>query len=70
MPIYKYECDDCNTVFEELHLEEPIPEIVPCKNCKSENTHKVITPSSFHLKGTGWYQTDFAGNSKSKKPSN
>jgi putative FmdB family regulatory protein len=36
---------------------------VKCKHC-SGKLHKLISHSSFHLKGTGWYVTDYANKSR------
>jgi putative FmdB family regulatory protein len=35
-----------------------------CSHC-SGKLHRLISQSSFHLKGSGWYVTDYARNSKS-----
>jgi putative FmdB family regulatory protein len=63
MPIYEYECTKCGAteeVFQKLS-EKPLRK---CRHC-SGNLHKLISHSSFHLKGTGWYVTDYANKSGS-----
>jgi putative FmdB family regulatory protein len=35
--------------------------LTTCKHC-SGTLHKIISQSSFHLKGSGWYVTDYANN--------
>jgi putative FmdB family regulatory protein len=35
------------------------PPLTKCEQCKGK-VHKLISQSSFHLKGTGWYVTDYA----------
>lgn len=67
MPIYEFSCSDCNSVFEILILpkdEEP----EKCEKCGSE-IKRLISTSSFHLKGSGWYATDYKdGNDSSSNP--
>lgn len=62
MPIYEYECAKCGEVFEILQKFSDKP-LVKCKRC-SGKLHKLISHSSFHLKGTGWYVTDYANKSR------
>jgi len=59
MPIYEYKCEKCNNEFELFRniSDEGTP---PCKFCDGP-VRKLISQSSFHLKGTGWYVTDYAG---------
>jgi putative FmdB family regulatory protein len=59
MPIYEYECTKCGAVEEAIQNFSDKP-LTTCKNC-SGHLHKLISQSSFHLKGTGWYVTDYAG---------
>ena len=63
MPIYEYRCDKCGQEFELFRsiTDNGTPS---CKSCGGP-VKKLISRSSFHLKGTGWYVTDYAG----KKPS-
>jgi putative FmdB family regulatory protein len=58
MPIYEYECSTCNRVHEIIQKfsDEPLKN---CPLCGGE-VRKLISPSSFILKGTGWYVTDYA----------
>lgn len=60
MPIYEYKCNACQQNFDKLQRmnDETIPE---CKDCNSaEDVVRLIsTSTSFQLKGTGWYETDF-----------
>jgi putative FmdB family regulatory protein len=59
MPIYEYECTQCGAVEEAIQNFSDKP-LTDCKGC-SGHLHKLISQSSFHLKGTGWYVTDYAG---------
>lgn len=67
MPIYEYQCDQCGKVEEVLQKinEKPLKR---CTHC-SGKLHKLISHSAFHLKGTGWYVTDYAGKSQNSKDS-
>jgi putative FmdB family regulatory protein len=68
MPIYEYECPKCGRIDEVLQKFSDKP-LGRCKHC-SGKLHKLISHSSFHLKGTGWYVTDYANKSQSSaKPS-
>jgi putative FmdB family regulatory protein len=62
MPIYEYECEKCGNIEEAFQKFSDKP-LVRCKHC-SGKLHKLISHSSFHLKGTGWYVTDYASKSK------
>ncbi|QTA92778.1 FmdB family zinc ribbon protein [Desulfonema magnum] len=59
MPIYEYECTECGRIEEVIQKFSDMP-LTTCKHC-SGRLHKLISQSSFHLKGTGWYVTDYAG---------
>jgi putative FmdB family regulatory protein len=63
MPIYEYKCRKCGKQFEAFQGIAD-PELKSCKFCKGK-VHKMVSLSSFSLKGTGWYATDYKG----KKPS-
>ena len=63
MPIYEYECTRCGSQQEVIQKFSDKP-IVKCSRC-SGKLQKLISQSSFHLKGSGWYVTDYGG----KKPS-
>ena len=62
MPIYEYECTKCGEI-EEIFQKFSDKPLVKCKHC-SGKLHKLISHSSFHLKGTGWYVTDYANKSR------
>jgi len=59
MPIYEYECCACGEVHEVLQKisDKPIRE---CPDCGGK-VNKLMSMNSFHLKGSGWYVTDYAG---------
>jgi len=57
MPIYEYQWQKCGT-FEitQRITEKPLNK---CPTCKGR-VKKLISNTSFQLKGTGWYVTDYA----------
>lgn len=59
MPIYEYECLKCNKIFEELQSFSD-KDVTKCPHCKKAKVKKLISLSSFQLKGDGWYSTDYA----------
>jgi len=63
MPIYEYECAKCGHIHEIMQKMSDKP-LAKCPNC-SGKLHKLISQSSFHLKGSGWYVTDYANKSNS-----
>jgi putative FmdB family regulatory protein len=60
MPIYEYACKKCGS-FEVMQRisEEPLKK---CPTCGAR-VSKLISRSAFHLKGSGWYTTDYARSS-------
>jgi putative FmdB family regulatory protein len=64
MPVYEYECSSCGQIQEAFQKVSDKP-LTKCRHC-SGNIHKIISHSTFHLKGSGWYVTDYAGKSGSK----
>ena len=62
MPLYEYECNDCEHRFERIQkFSDPL--VSTCPVCGGE-VRKLISSSAIQFKGTGWYVTDYA-----KKPS-
>ena len=58
MPIYEYACPKCG----EFEVTQRITDdpLKKCPTCKSTKIKKLISSTSFQLKGTGWYVTDYA----------
>ena len=64
MPIYEYQCQDCDEVVEVLQKIADAPAI-DCPSCGKPSLKKKISAAAFRLKGSGWYETDFkTGNKK------
>ena len=58
MPIYEYRCDGCS---EQLETMQGINDAVltTCPACGQEQLRRLISSTSFVLKGSGWYQSDY-----------
>ena len=66
MPIYEYHCDGCGGGFEVIQRITADP-VQSCELCGEGPVHKLISQSTFILKGSGWYVTDYGrGNGKGK----
>jgi len=65
MPIYEYECNKCGCRTE-VWQRISDPDVTKCEHCKGK-MRKLISQSSFHLKGTGWYVTDYKSSKGSDK---
>jgi putative FmdB family regulatory protein len=59
MPIYEYQCAACGQVVERWQKVAD-PPLKECPVCGG-SLHKIISSCAFHLKGSGWYVTDYAG---------
>jgi putative FmdB family regulatory protein len=58
MPIYEYQCQACGYNFEEIQKVNDKPLCV-CPQCKKSKVKRLISAANFHLKGGGWYKTDY-----------
>lgn len=59
MPIYEYKCRKCGKEFELFQrMSDPVAK--SCKFCQGP-VEKLMSLTSFHLKGSGWYVTDYGG---------
>ena len=77
MPIYEYGCGKCGGTFEEFQSLNA-PPVTRCSLCGSKKVRRLVSNTSFILKGSGWYVTDYSkksadasgdgkGNGKGKK---
>ena len=64
MPIYEYQCPHCGYQFEQLQKisDEPIR---VCPNCEQTHVRKLVSQTSFVLKGGGWYKDHYGLKGKS-----
>ena len=58
MPLYEYECEAAGHRFEVIQKFSDAP-VEKCRVCGAP-VHKLQSAPAFHLKGTGWYATDYA----------
>jgi putative FmdB family regulatory protein len=66
MPIYEYACEKCDREFEaeQRITDDPIK---TCPHCKSKKVKRLISRTSFVLKGGGWYSDLYSSNSAKDK---
>ncbi len=64
MPIYEYACAKCEREFE---VEQRITDdpVKTCPHCRSRRVKRLISTTSFVLKGSGWY-SDLYSSKKSE----
>jgi putative FmdB family regulatory protein len=67
MPIYEYKCAACEKEFE-LQRKFSDPPLGECPECGKGPVSKLLSRSSFALKGSGWYKSDYAGKKPEAKP--
>lgn len=58
MPIYEYSCEDCLQIFEEWQKDFQGKEKT-CPVCGG-TAHRLISNTSFVLKGSGWYSSGYS----------
>ncbi len=64
MPIYEYKCTGCGAGHEFIQKFSDEP-MAACPDCGGKLT-KLISNTSFVLKGSGWYVTDYASGERKK----
>lgn len=66
MPFYEYECPSCKYYAEVLQkiTDQPLKK---CPSCGKAGFRKLVSAPVFRLKGSGWYETDFKGESDNKR---
>ena len=68
MPIYAYRCATCGHAKDVLQkMSDPL--LTVCPACGESTFVKQVTAAGFQLKGSGWYVTDFKGDSSAKPAS-
>jgi putative FmdB family regulatory protein len=66
MPFYEYECPSCKYYAEVLQKISERP-LKKCPSCGKAGFRKLVSAPVFRLKGSGWYETDFKGESDNKR---
>ena len=60
MPVYEYECPECQSVIE-VQQKIADPPLSACPECQGP-VRKLMSMSSFQLKGGGWYADGYSSN--------
>lgn len=65
LPIYEYQCTKCGCRVEEMQkiTDESLQ---TCPSCKGQ-LRRLMSLTSFQLKGNGWYATDYKNKDKKEK---
>lgn len=58
MPTYEYDCAACGHRFEE-NQKITADSLTDCPACGEPKLRRLISATAFHLKGSGWYKTDY-----------
>jgi putative FmdB family regulatory protein len=66
MPIYEYSCQKCGRRLEVMQKMSDKP-LTRCPECKGK-LEKIFSQTSFQLKGSGWYASDYTNRGKAEKP--
>lgn len=67
MPIFDYQCEACGHTFDALQKVGEGP-LRKCPECGKLKLKKQLAAPNFHLKGSGWYKTDFRDGPAKKAP--
>lgn len=67
MPLYEYQCSGCNRVHEVMQKFSDAP-LTECPECQGP-VSKLMSLTSFSLKGSGWYVTDYKRGKSSESKS-
>jgi len=63
MPVYEYACSKCGHEFEaEQRITEP--PLKTCPRCRARKLKRLISQTSFVLKGSGWYADAYSSKAK------
>ena len=57
MPLYEYKCEKCGQVFEVIQKFADAP--LGTHSACGGHVDRLLSAPAFHLKGTGWYATDY-----------
>ncbi|MFP5265075.1 MAG: FmdB family zinc ribbon protein [Blastocatellia bacterium] len=58
MPIYEYICEKCGSHIEAIQKVGDAP-LKRCQKCRGK-LEKIVSRTSFQLKGGGWYLSDYS----------
>ena len=63
MPVYEYACEKCGHEFEAEQRISDDP-IRTCPKCRARKVKRLISRTSFVLKGSGWYSDLYSSSAK------
>lgn len=66
MPVYEYQCETCQNIIEVQQGLSDKP-LTTCSACKG-TLKKLISRSSFQLKGGGWYSDGYSSSGSACTP--
>lgn len=69
MPIYEYDCFNCNRTLEAIQKIDEQP-LKNCPRCGEKGLKKKASLNSFQLKGSGWYRDGYGAKSVNKATGN
>ena len=58
MPIYEYQCTECDHITEEIESFKSVIKTTMCPFCNGIS-NRILSLGSFHLKGGGWYKDGY-----------
>ena len=67
MPIYEFQCKKCNEV-SDFNLKMSAPNPAECPHCGGKDLQKLMSSTSFTLKGGGWYSDLYGSSGSGSKP--
>ncbi len=65
MPLYEYACSNCGHQFEARQKISDAP-ITTCPKCHKDTVERLVSKTSFALKGSGWYADGYGAKSGAK----
>ena len=68
MPTYEYRCQACEHEMEATHSIKD-PALVECPVCHAPKLERLISSTSFQLKGSGWYKDLYSSKKTESKSS-
>jgi putative FmdB family regulatory protein len=66
VPIYEYLCEACGTLAEMMQKVTDAP-LKKCPECGSKKVAKLVSRTSFQLKGGGWYADLYSSTRKDRE---
>jgi putative FmdB family regulatory protein len=66
MPTYEYRCRSCSHELEAFQSIKDAP-LTDCPACRKSELERLISATSFQLKGDGWYKDLYSSSRKSEK---